>query len=129
MKPINIILAVTIIVIATAFYYFYDPEKTTLIPRCVAYSVTGYRCPACGLQRALHQFLHGNISEALRYNYFLLLCIPYAALYVFALLLQHTRRYRTASVRITKTLYSATALKVFLALYIAWWIIRNIAGV
>ena len=39
--------------------------------------LTGWDCPACGGQRALHSLLHGRVGEALHFNPFLVVSVPY----------------------------------------------------
>lgn len=41
------------------------------------HALTGWDCPACGGQRALHSLLHGRFGEALRFNPFLVVAVPY----------------------------------------------------
>ncbi|RKV71031.1 MAG: DUF2752 domain-containing protein [Alloprevotella sp.] len=41
-------------------------------------SATGYSCPGCGAQRAIHSLLHGHFAEAISYNYFL----PFVAVFL-----------------------------------------------
>lgn len=56
-------------VVAAAAFLLYrvDPSVTTLFP-CVIHSVTGLDCMGCGLTRAAHAFLHGDVPAALSYN-------------------------------------------------------------
>lgn len=84
--------------------------------------LTGWDCPACGLQRALHALLHGRFSEALAHNYFLLITIPVLVLvalteYVFP------PRLRNKWQRVLYHRYSIAAL---IALTLLWGIGRNI---
>ncbi|MGL5786735.1 MAG: DUF2752 domain-containing protein [Bacteroidales bacterium] len=47
---------------------------------CMFYETTGYPCPSCGLTRAMMQLLHGNITDALRFNPLSLLLALYLLL-------------------------------------------------
>ena len=49
-------------------YAFFDPAQYAFFPKCTFHSLTGLDCPGCGGQRALHQLLHGNFTDAFRYN-------------------------------------------------------------
>ena len=46
------------------FYGLNDPADHTPLPKCLLKTVTGYDCPGCGAQRALHALLHGRIADA-----------------------------------------------------------------
>jgi hypothetical protein len=58
-----------------------DPSSTGAYPVCAFRSVTGWWCPGCGLTRAMHHLLHGNVGRALGYN---ALVVPVAVLLVLA---------------------------------------------
>lgn len=72
--------AIALIAIA-AFYYYADPASG-LMPRCAFHAITGYRCPGCGIQRALHALLHGDIAAAWHYNAFVFFAVPAAVFYI-----------------------------------------------
>ena len=50
-----------------------------LAPQCMLRSITGLRCPTCGGTRALVSLLHGDFSNALKYNWFVVVLLGYAA--------------------------------------------------
>jgi len=45
-------------------------------PRCWFHWATGWHCPGCGCQRALHALAHGEWFHAIRYNLFVVLSLP-----------------------------------------------------
>ena len=96
-----------------------DPESN-IFPKCLFYSITGYSCPGCGSQRAIHDLLHLNISGAFRHNAFLVCSLP-----LVALLLILERRQSTHT-----KIYALFISKVFIfsliLLVLSWWILRNI---
>ena len=51
-----------------AALYFFDPERGSAILPCFFHLVTGLDCIGCGLTRAMHAFLHGDIITGLSYN-------------------------------------------------------------
>lgn len=112
------------------FYYFCDPSKSVLVPKCPFKLLTGWDCPSCGGQRAAHALLHGHVGEAITVNPFFLLGFP-VLLFVIAVHLRlHRRSVReghglTASdlllIRIRKI-----AVIIYLIAYLAWFVIRNI---
>jgi len=62
-------------------YFAVDPTKVAIFPQCMFHQVTGWDCPGCGAQRALHQLLHGNVVAALRLNAMFVLSLPLALWY------------------------------------------------
>ena len=63
------------LVLLTVFYYAIDPARNVWVPKCAFHTLTGFSCPACGSQRALHALLHGRWQEALAFNWFLIVSI------------------------------------------------------
>jgi hypothetical protein len=70
--------ASTVLTVLTRF----DPRTTALFPRCPLYAATGLFCPGCGITRALHELLHGNISGAIACNP-LLIVTPFGVAMMF----------------------------------------------
>ena len=62
-----------------AVLYTFDPRNPGTYPICPFLGLTGFHCPGCGTLRALHQLLHGNIIDALGYNPFTVLSLPFIA--------------------------------------------------
>ena len=44
------------------YYYTHDPSEGAGA-KCTFKLLTGYDCPGCGSQRALHAMLHGDIAQ------------------------------------------------------------------
>ena len=66
--PINkkitmIVIAVALAVMAVVYFVF-DPTTTRLFPKCAFYALTGFKCPGCGSQRAIHALLHADVLAA-----------------------------------------------------------------
>lgn len=99
-----------------------DPATNVLAPKCPIHLLTGLSCPGCGLQRAIHALYHGRVAEALSYNYFLLISIPYAMAITIAWVMKKTGHSGWVTDEIEHPRYGWT----FVILFFAWWIVRNI---
>lgn len=111
------------LVVAAVIYYVYDPA-TTPFPRCPFLVLTGWECPGCGSQRAIHSLLHLDIAAAWRYNAMLVLSIPYVVLLVVAEWLGRRRQSR-----LYRVLNSEVLIWSYFALVVAWWILRNVINI
>ncbi|MFV0483869.1 MAG: DUF2752 domain-containing protein [Bacteroidales bacterium] len=118
-KAHNIRLAVIVSGIIAASYFFIDPAGSRYFPKCLIHSFTGYQCACCGSQRAFHQLLHLNISEAFKLNALFVLFILYALL---ILIISFTKREN----KITNNLLGTKALAIYLTISILFGILRNI---
>lgn len=114
---VGIVTAVVLCLIAV--YAFFDPAETAF-PRCPFFVFTGYKCPGCGSQRAIHALLTGDIVTAWHNNAMLLLFAPIAA----AMLLSEFFRERVP--RLNKALTSTATVVVIVALLFIWMLLRNV---
>ena len=106
-----------------AMLYFGAPGSDSWWLKCPMYLLTGWQCPLCGLQRAVHAFLHGNFLEAWRYNPALWLLLPYVAVWVLGSFSERVARSRVYAWVIS----SRVVLAVILLLCI-WGVARNVWG-
>ena len=67
LKKGNIFIFLGLLLIVV-IYYFVNPANSSWFLSCPLKSVTGYDCPGCGTQRALHALLHFRIREAFCLN-------------------------------------------------------------
>lgn len=102
--------------------FVYDPSRSSFIPRCPFRLLTGYECPGCGLQRAIHALLHGRWPEAWRYNRFLIYALPWLGSVIVTE--WFLRGERQAYWR--RIVEGKVAIFAYLILFLAWGIIRNI---
>ncbi len=119
---VTAVALMAVAVIATVYFVF-DPSESGLFPRCPFLTMTGWRCPGCGSQRALHSLLHRDIAGAWRLNAMLLIELPLMVALTVAWLLRG--RYP----RFRKALNSQTLILTLLTLIIIWTIARNIAQI
>lgn len=122
-RVITIAVIVVIAGLLVATYFSYDPSVSRFFPKCIFKSLTGYSCPGCGIQRAVHALLHGDIVGAWHYNRFLIVSLPLMAIYGYA----ETRR--TTNVKLYTTLNSPIAIGLVFVLSVTWWVVRNIYGI
>lgn len=70
--------AISLLLVAFAFmFYLFDPEEMAVFPRCPFLLATGYECPGCGSQRAIHDMLHLDFKSAFSQNALILFLFPY----------------------------------------------------
>lgn len=89
-------------------------------PRCVFLSLTEFKCPGCGSQRALHALLHAEFGQAWHYNPLLIISIPFLALLAFSQVMK--RRFT----KLYNNLNGGMVIWTVFIIVIAWWIFRNI---
>ncbi|MDR0742806.1 MAG: DUF2752 domain-containing protein, partial [Tannerella sp.] len=70
---------ILIVVILTGIYIYahFDPSGYAFFPKCPVYTITGYKCPGCGSQRAFYNLFQGNFATAFMYNPLMFLLVPY----------------------------------------------------
>ncbi|MES2439430.1 MAG: DUF2752 domain-containing protein [Verrucomicrobiota bacterium] len=54
------------------------PNGVPWLPDCMFHQFTGLHCPGCGMTRAAHATLHGNIGAAFRFNPVGMILLPTA---------------------------------------------------
>ena len=114
-RSLIIVLAVAVLLLFGFIYYAIDPSASTLFPRCAFLEFTGYKCPGCGSQRAIHALLHGDVVSAFRYNALLLIAIPWIALCLFA------ESRRTRNPRLYARINAPLLIWLFLAMVLIYY--------
>lgn len=79
-------LALLTIVLAAGLllFYVFDPASSGGFWVCPFHRLTGWYCPGCGGQRALHELLRGHFAAAFRFNPFAVLVFLPLAGYAYA---------------------------------------------
>ena len=67
MKTKHIVIGIGVIILLS-LYYTINPGEVSLFPRCPFYVLTGFYCPGCGSQRALHHLLHFDFINTINCN-------------------------------------------------------------
>ena len=112
-----------VVIVGAIVYYAFDPA-TTPFPRCPFLMLTGWLCPGCGSQRAIHALLHFDFVAAWRYNAMLVLSIPYLVLLLVAEWLG-----RRGQGHLYRVLNSEVMIWCYFALVVGWWILRNVINI
>ena len=110
------------LVAALFLFFIFDPETHPFFPQCPFLLATGFECPGCGSQRAIHHLMHLNIMAALKQNGFMVLALPYISMGVYLEYLGGKRRH-PALEKIFFGKWSALAVLIGI---VAFWIGRNL---
>lgn len=102
--------------------YFIDPTKYVWVPKCPTKLLFGISCPGCGFQRALHAMLHGHFGEAVRYNFFLVLAVPY----LIAIIVCGIMREGQSQQRLKEFVDSKWMTNGYIIIFLIWFVVRNI---
>lgn len=119
-----LIITVVALILFVWVYYAVNPEESNLLPQCPFKMITQLSCPACGNQRALHCFLHGDVGKALRYNFFLVVSIPYLICLIIPVYYR-----RGWLLRIGKIARKQGVVNLYLIAICLWWVVRNIISI
>lgn len=120
-KRRTIITAVAAVAAAVIIIYLwlFDPVQAPA-PQCTFRRLTGYDCPGCGSQRAIHALLNGDISAAWGYNPFIFFAVPAAAF----LLAVEARRQQWP--RLHHAAFHPATIAAIAAAIIIYWFARNL---
>ena len=119
-RIINIGLLIGFTGLAVLFFIL-DPAKHDIFPRCIFNSITGYYCPGCGSQRAVHSLLHLDFAGVISYNF---LFLP-AALLIFYHYL-HPFFNRFFGWKLPNVFYFKSTPLIILGVVIVFWVLRNL---
>ena len=116
-------ILILVVVVAATIYFLYDPEDTSNpYPKCPFFMLTGWKCPGCGLQRAVHDLLHLDIAGAAHHNILLIVALPLVCFFFFV------DRMKTRLPRLYAFANHPVTTVVLIAIVLAWWVLRNIYG-
>ena len=115
--------ALILLIVLALLYRSYNPIENSFFPRCSFRELTGYKCPGCGSQRAIHYLLNLEFYQAFKENVLLIISIPYLfAGFVFSLIKKPNERL----LKFRKVFLGEKAIYIILTIIIAFWILRNI---
>lgn len=100
--------------------WHHDPNTAgSIFPPCMFRALTGWYCIGCGMTRAMHALVHGDILRALAMN-----PLGVIMLVLGPLMLLHARGWRPRALRPLMSV--ATSPILWLTLLPAFWIGRNL---
>ena len=72
---------ITLVAVGILMLRLNDPNAAdSPFAPCIFQTLTGYWCAGCGITRALHALVHGDIAHAFAMNPLAMLLLPFAAL-------------------------------------------------
>ncbi len=120
------VIGTTLLLLGGAFIYIYknyDPMEHSFFPACPIKALTGFDCPGCGSQRAIHAILNGNFKAAVNSNPLIMFLIPYLILNLYFI----TRPFLTAKqLRWRNFLFGYPAMIVLSIITLLFTILRNL---
>ena len=121
MRRLAVIVAtLATLVVIGSIYYYCDPAASRWFPRCPFLTLTGWQCPGCGSQRAVHALLGGDVAAAWRHNAALVVAIPLLILYLLG------EMKRKSWPRFYALLNHSWVIIAILAAVVCWWALRNL---
>lgn len=110
-----------IIVALAVLFFLLNPSDYQLFPRCIFNSLTGYYCPGCGSQRAIHSLLHLNFAGVVSYNFLFLPAVLAIAYHYLHPLLNKKFGWKLPNI-----LYKKYTPWIIFAIVLIFWILRNL---
>jgi len=103
-------------------YFFYNPAQSSFFIPCPIHYITGFYCPGCGSQRAIHLLLHGDIIGAFRFNPLMVLTLP---ILIYGLGITIANWVFGTSYRFM-LFYSKLFIFGYFGIAILYWVLRNL---
>lgn len=108
------------VVIVGLIYFFFNPSDNVFFPKCPFYWFTGFKCPGCGSQRAIHALLHLDLGTALRYNALLIFSVP------IIVILEYTELNKIKYPNLYLKIHNIKFIWGYFIAIVSWWIGRNV---
>ena len=115
-------LGLFLVILLATVYRTYDPTDHFYFPKCPFLVATGYQCPGCGSQRAVHHLLNLELGQAMNENLLLVVSIPYI---LAGFIINNVKRPTQRLLLWRRRLYGLKAILVVLTLILAFGILRN----
>ncbi|MCB4234284.1 DUF2752 domain-containing protein [Kaistella anthropi] len=121
-KHLKLAVFVLIFIGLGVVFYSFNPQNSIYFLKCPIYYFTGYLCPGCGSQRAIHELLHLNIKKAFEYNALFVTLTPYVILAI----AMNTKPLRNYFPKTRKLFFNPQAILVLLGIAVVFSVYRNI---
>lgn len=121
-KSIIPLIGLLAVVFLILLYYIFDPALSRFFPSCPFHYLTGYDCPGCGSQRAIHHLLNFDIVKAFHQNPLFVISIPYIILGLYLEYMNGKERLP----QLYRVLFGRKAIFIILIIVILFWIGRNV---
>ncbi len=118
-KRTIVVAGIALAIILLCVYFYFDPSDH-YFPRCPFLTLTGWECPGCGSQRAIHALLHGDLEAVWHFNAALYLFIP------MLIVLGAAEIVRKRNPKFHQAVNSQWVIIGTGIVIVLWWIIRNI---
>lgn len=115
-------LFISIFITLVCLLFIFNPIKDQFFPRCPFLMLTGWQCPGCGSQRAIHCLLHFDLAQAFRFNQLLIISIPYLLLGIYLTYFNKQNKH----VQLRKALYGKEAIYLILFIIAIFFLARNL---
>ena len=121
-KLLTFTLSASVLGAVFILYYSFNPSDHSFFLSCPFKYATGYSCPGCGSQRAIHQLAHGNLGSAFGFNPLMVLSIP---LVLYGLGTKAWNYLYSTDYRV-KLFYSIFFIYTYFIIVLLFWILRNL---
>ena len=123
-RPVTYTLITIGILVGLGFAYVYskvNPSEHQLFPKCTFHSLTGYHCPGCGSQRAIHDILNFRFLEGFKHNFLIGLGFMVLLYQIYLWI-----RNRIKPEKKSNLLYQPKIAWAILIIVVSFWVLRNI---
>lgn len=117
----GVVIGLSVMAVALVALYVGTPASENWPIKCLLYRFTGWQCPLCGSQRAIHEMLHGNVVEAWHYNPALWLALPYFGVWAVGSMMPGLEEHK-----IVRWARQDRVLAVVAVALLLWGVVRNL---
>lgn len=117
------IVVVVIGVLLIGVYKSFAPAEYAFFPKCPFLLFSGFRCPGCGSQRALHELFNMHFAAAFQQNMLLVISAPYI---LTGMVIENIKNPSARLLQIRQHIFGGYAVWVVLVIVVSFWILRNI---